>query len=241
MIEACIACDSLEDMEQSVKAACEGGASTLELCSAMASEGLTPSEEAVRRSRRRFPEKGLMAMVRPRKGGFFYSPEEISEMCGQIDSLARAGADGVVFGTLDCREEGICEKGLSLLVEAAKEHGLCTTFHRAFDALRNPLEALDILKASGVDRVLTSGIPWGEREPIFPRLLWLQKVAAHNRGRLQLVLAGGIAPENAASLVREILPWGPVEMVHAYSGIREKGTTSAVKVALLRKELLSLL
>ena len=236
-VEACIDCDSLEDMEKSVNAAYKGGASTLELCSDMASEGLTPSEEAVRRSRRLFSRNGLMVMVRSRKGGFYYSPEELEAMCGQIDSLARAGADGVVFGALDCREERIHEKGLSLLVKTAKERGLRTTFHRAFDALQDPLEALEILAALGVDRVLTSGIPWGKKAPVYPRLLWLQKVATRNRGRLQLVLGGGITPENAASLVKEILPWGPLGLVHAYSGIREGGITSAAKVTSLRERL----
>jgi len=236
-LEACIDCDDFEKMERSVAAAFAGGAATLELCGEMEIGGLTPSEEAVRRSRALFPLKGLMAMVRPRGGGFAYSFREIEAMCGQIDSLGRAGADGVVFGVLDSREERIDEKTLLQLVNAAKDRGLRTTFHRAFDMLRDPMEGLEILVSCGVDRVLTSGIPWEGRKALLPRKTWLRKVAERNRGRLEMLVAGGISPENVVPLLEEILSWGPVGLVHAYSGIRENGETSPRKVALLRERI----
>ena len=236
-LEACINCDVLEDMEFSVAAAFKGGAATLELCDAMELDGLTPSEEAVRRSRALFSRRGIMAMVRPRGGGFAYAREELEEMARRIPALARAGADGVVFGVLDPREEHVCEKGLAFLVGVSRDWGLQTTFHRAFDALKNPLEALDILHASGVDRVLTSGIPWGGKAPLLSRQEWLRQVVAHNGGKMQLLVAGGISSENVTPLLEDLLPRGAVALVHAYSGICQGGRTSASKVALLRERL----
>ncbi len=236
-LEACINCDVLEDMEFSVAAAFEGGAATLELCAAMDLDGLTPSEESIRRSRALFSRRGIMAMLRPRRGGFAYTPEELEEMALTIPSLAQAGADGIVFGVLDPREERVHEGGLAFLTGVSRDYGLQTTFHRAFDALKNPVEALEILQASGVDRVLTSGIPWGGREPVLSRQEWLRQVVAHNRGRMQILVAGSISPENVTPLLEDLLPRGPVALVHAYSGILEGGRTSASRVALLRERL----
>ncbi len=236
-LEACIACDVPKDMEFSVAAAFEGGAATLELCAAMNLDGLTPSAEAVRRSRALFPRKGIMAMIRPRGGGFAYTPAELEEMARTIESLARAGADGVVFGVLDTHEEHLHEKGIAFLVKVSKDWGLWTTFHRAFDALQDPLEALKILKDLEVDRILTSGIPWGGRQPVLSRQDWLHQVIRHNGGSMQIVVAGGISPENVTSLLEDLLPWGSVASVHAYSGILEEGRTSSSRVALLKERL----
>ncbi len=224
-------------MEFSVAAAFEGGAATLELCAAMDLDGLTPSAEAVRRSRALFPRKGVMAMIRPRGGGFAYTPAELEEMARTIESLAGAGADGAVFGVLDAHEEHLHEKGIAFLVKVSKDWGLQTTFHRAFDALQDPLEALEILKDLEVDRILTSGIPWGEREPVLSRQEWLCQMVRQNGGSMQIVVAGGISPENVTPLLEDILPWGPVALVHAYSGILEEGRTSSSRVALLKERL----
>ncbi len=231
-VEICIDCDDIQSMERSVSGAREGGAHGLELCASMEWGGLTPSVDAVRRSRALFAYPHIMAMIRPRKGGFCYTPQELATMEEQIRGMKHAGADGVVFGALT--PQGIVdEEGLARLVDTARKEGLQTTFHRAFDALKDPLEGLEILGRHRVDRVLTSGIPWEGAFPAMERMEWLQRVAENNRGRLNLVLGGGVAPENVVELVSSVEAKGPVAWVHAFSGVLENGVTSASRVALL--------
>ena len=93
LIEIC--CGSLED----ALAAEEGGADRIELNSALFLGGLTPSLGTVVEVKRqtKFP---VLAMIRPRVGGFDYSEAEFAVMRTDARFAVEQGADGLVFGCL---------------------------------------------------------------------------------------------------------------------------------------------
>ena len=93
LLEVCIA--SVDD----AIAAQSGGADRLEVNCALALGGLTPSAGLFAEVRRQV-KLPLIAMVRPRPGGFCYSPAEFDVMLRDADELIAAGADGLAFGVL---------------------------------------------------------------------------------------------------------------------------------------------
>src|SRR3974390_1615707 len=94
LLEIC--CGSIDDAVQ----AQAGGADRVELCSALFLGGLTPSLGTLieTRKRRRIP---IIAMVRPRGGGFCYSDAEFATMLRDAMLAAENGANGVVTGVLN--------------------------------------------------------------------------------------------------------------------------------------------
>jgi hypothetical protein len=78
-----------------------------------------------------------------------------------VEAAAASGADGIVFGVLHSADQRICEPVVRSLVHVAQQHGLTTTFHRAFDAAPRQAEALETLIDCGIDTILTAGMAWG--------------------------------------------------------------------------------
>ena len=146
--EACV--ESLEEARLAEKR----GAERIELCSDLASDGLTPSTELMQKacSELRIP---VMVMVRPRAGNFVFSEEEIEHTKAAIDEAKKAGAAGIVFGLLST-ENKIDEKNTRILADYAKP--LPVTFHKAIDELKDPVDGVRVLKTiPGIKRILTSG------------------------------------------------------------------------------------
>lgn len=146
--EACI-----ETLEEALTAE-QQGADRIELCADLANEGLTPAAALMQKACTllKIP---VMVMIRPRAGNFVYSTSEISRMKLDIDHAKKAGAAGIVLGLLT-PENKIDEYNTRLLVEYASP--LPVTFHKAIDAMENPVEGVQVLKGIiGVKRVLTSG------------------------------------------------------------------------------------
>jgi len=231
-VEACIRGDTPAEASPFAAAAFRGGADTVELCSAMHLEGLSPSIAAIKAARAEFRRPGLMTMVRPRDGDFCYSDEEFEIVERQIESAAKAGADGVVFGLLtndghidDCR--------VKRWVAQSRQLGLKTTFHRAFDATPSREEALATLIELGVDRILTSGVGWGEPGSALDGVLQLDRLIQQSAGRIEIIIGGGVSPECAPAILESLNPWTGTLSVHAYSGVMEKGETSEERVRAL--------
>jgi copper homeostasis protein len=227
-IEACINSDTIDNVQNSVKVAYLGGASRVELCSSMQFDGLTPSKEHIIEARKAFGNrKGLMVMIRPRKGDFSYSKPEILEMHRQIQMAAEAGADGVVFGVLNKNDNRLNKNVFQELLQTSNANNLHVTFHRAFDATPNPLETLDQLLELGVHRILTCGVPWGRKGNALDGIGKLNQYIYQVNGKIEIVIGGGVNPSNVKEILSNLTIIKGSVSVHAYSGVQENGITTA--------------
>jgi copper homeostasis protein len=105
------------------------------------------------------------------------------------------------------------------------------TFHRAIDVCRDPLEAIDILVAIGVDRVLTSGQAISARAGART----IARMVTHAGNRLAILAGGRIDENNAAGIVqrtgvREIHVRGAKQV---RSGMKLKSSTLSFRGKLL--------
>ena len=137
----------------SCKAAQEGGADRVELCSGIPEGGTTPSFGMICKARESIAI-ALNVIIRPRGGDFLYSTDELDEMIHDIRMAKELGADGLVFGCLT-RDGYVDKEAMSRLMKAAD--GLPVTFHRAFDHSADPFKALEDIISLGCVRILTSG------------------------------------------------------------------------------------
>ncbi|WP_284753697.1 copper homeostasis protein CutC [Arthrobacter sp. efr-133-R2A-120] len=151
-IEICV-----QDLD-GVRCAIEAGADRVELCSALEAGGLTPSaglvEAAAGLARDAGRQDFVHVLIRPRPGGFVYTPTEIEVMRRDVRQSLSLGADGVVVGLLTASGD-VDVAGAGALIDAAG--GTFVTFHRAVDAARDPLQAVDDAARLGAQRILTSG------------------------------------------------------------------------------------
>ena len=147
ILEVCV------DSYASAMAAISGGADRLELCSALAVGGLTPSP-ALLRQIREVSSIPVRCLMRTRGGDFLYTPEEIRQMAAEISMLKQAGADGFVIGCLDA-DGNLDVRAMMPLLEAAEGAGL--TLHRCIDVSRDLCKTYRDAADLGIDTVLTSG------------------------------------------------------------------------------------
>lgn len=233
-IEVCVNTEDNQAVHEIVRAAYRGGAATIELCRALHLGGLTPARQHIEEARMAFVDRpGLMVMVRPRGGDFAYSEREIEVMLRQITVAAECGADGVVFGVLRPDDQGVAAPVLERLMAESTTHGLRTTFHRAFDATPDPLEALDILIQLNVDRVLTSGIAWGRAGTALEGVDRLANVIRYANGQIEVVIGGGVNETNVAAILKSVLLDASKVVLHAHSGAQHAGITTAQSVQAL--------
>ena len=191
LLEVC--CGSADDVIQAKL----GGADRAELCSDLFHGGLTPTVGSLRVAKR---ETGLpiMAMIRPREGGFCYSEAEFAVCLEDARALLEAGADGLVFGFL--QEDGrIDEERTGRLIKIARAAGKDAVFHRAIDVVPDWKEALDLLAELGATRVLTSG-----QEPdVSLGTDTVREMIRYSAGRIEIMPGAGITLKNAARIVAE--------------------------------------
>ncbi|NTG87639.1 copper homeostasis protein CutC [Rhizobium rhizogenes] len=146
LLEVCV-----EDIA-GLAAAIAGGADRIELCSALAVGGLTPSAGLMAAAAK--APIPAYAMIRPRAGGFVYSTDELAVMKGDIDAIRHAGLPGVVLGA-SLPDGRLDREMLAALVTHAG--GLGKTLHRAFDLVPDIEEAVELAISLGFERILTSG------------------------------------------------------------------------------------
>lgn len=182
-----------------LRAAVEGGADRIELCSALDVGGLTPSAGLMRLA----AGCGLpvLAMIRPRSGGFCYDGDELAVMASDIAAARMTGLAGVVLGALtpELRLDLPAMEGLM-----RRAAGLEVTLHRAFDLIDNWREAVDQAVALGVSRILTSGGAGSAPEGVAR----LAEIMDHAGGRITILPGAGISADTIGAL--RGLPLGEV-------------------------------
>jgi copper homeostasis protein len=144
-----IACFNVE----SALIAQENGADRVELCAGMEVGGTTPDFETVKQTGENL-SIDLYVMIRPRGENFVYSDEEFQQMQSDILALKELKVDGFVFGILK-EDNTINIAQNKTLINLAKPFPC--TFHRAFDEVQNPFQALEQLIDCGFKTILTSG------------------------------------------------------------------------------------
>ena len=177
---------------QSALVAQKAGADRIELCMAIDGGGVTPSPGLIRNARRLL-DIGIHALIRPREGNFCYTRTELDLMLDDIRFCRDAGLDGVVIGALDTHSDPDLPK-IQAMIEAAGP--LHVTFHRAFDFVRRPEQALEQLLELGVGRILSSG----QAATAYEGRFFLKKMLEQAAGRIVMMPGAGINSAN----IREI-------------------------------------
>lgn len=173
-------------------AAERAGAGRIELCGP-GHDGLTASSALIRETLGavRIP---VHAMVRPREGGFVYTPAEVAQMREEIVAAKTAGAHGVVFGVLT--PEGTFDVPVMReLIALARP--MRVAVHRAFDHSRDPDESLQVLLALGVDVILAAGHAPTALEGVET----LRRLQARAGDRCVILAGGSVRGHNAAEIV----------------------------------------
>lgn len=169
------------------------GVERIEYCARLDQDGLTPDLDELREVAAHV-DIPVFAMVRPRPGHFVPEAGEVEVMLRTIEALRGAGAAGLVLGVLT-PAGAIDEPNLKRLVQAADD--LPVTFHRAFDRIERPLEALEVLVEAGVSRLLTSGDAdraWDGRD-------LLRQLVQAAGDRLVVMPGGGVRSDHARELL----------------------------------------
>jgi copper homeostasis protein len=202
---------------ESALAASAGGADRIELCENLVIGGITPSTGAIAVVCRSVAIP-VHVLIRPRGGNFIYSGAEFDAMRHDVEVAKAQGAAGVVVGML--RGDGsVDDERVARLTEVARP--LSVTFHKAFDAARNVIEALDTLVSIGIDRVLTSG---GCAKAV-DAIETLTALRERAKSRVVIMPGGGIAARDLPVMIR-----AGFHEVHLGSAAMVGGRTDAAKV-----------
>ena len=141
------------DSVESALAAAKGGADRLELCANLIIGGTTPTL-ALFDEVRGHSDIPLYILIRPRFGDFLYSDYEANVICREIEMFRKAGAEGVVIGSLN-KDGFLNTEHMKRFMDCAKD--MSVTLHRAFDMSADPIVTLGQAKELGVNTILTSG------------------------------------------------------------------------------------
>ncbi len=163
------------------------GADRIELCSELGVGGITPSAGLIKLVKKEL-NIPVHVLIRPRGGHFTYSNTEFEVMKADILVCKELGVDGIVTGILR-KDFSVDIERTKGLVDLAKP--MHFTFHRAFDWVDDPLEALKQLEDIGVQTVLTSGGKASAEQGIHHLDAWQQQTL------LTIMAGGGVSPKNA--------------------------------------------
>lgn len=179
----------------SVALAGDSSAYRIELCDNPADGGTTASYGMIKTAREKTSLQ-LYPIIRPRGGDFLYSQEEFEIMKRDIMLCKEIGCDGIVIGLL--KADGSIDRiRTAQLVEAAFPLGV--TFHRAFDRVANPFEALEDVINCGCERILTSGL-----KPTAPEgAKTIAELVRQSNDRIIIMPGSGIRADNIAELASQ--------------------------------------
>lgn len=223
MITLEICCGSFEDAIAAERA----GASRIELNSALALGGLTPDigDLWLCKQKLHIP---VMAMLRPRAGGFCYTTDEFLCMQKSGEIMLDMGVDGLVFGILTPDRE-VDVPRTKILVDLAHSYGRQAVFHRAFDCVGNFSAGTEALIAAGADRVLTSGGAKTAQEGNAMLHLLQEKYG----NRIEFLAGCGVRSDNVLKLIEQT----GIRQVHSSCrGRREDRTAHGNQVSFAVQE-----
>lgn len=211
LLEVCV------DTPAGLAAAIAGGADRIELCAALALQGLTPAPGLMALAAR--APIPVYPMIRPRNGDFCFDARDLDAMRRDIDAVRSYGLAGVAIGAN--RPDG--ELDLDVL-EALVAHsqGLGMTLHRSFDVVADQSATLETAIQMGFERVLTSG-------GALTALAGAERIADLVRqadGRIRILAGAGVRASNVAELVRRT----GVREVHGSFGGPVPGADPASKL-----------
>ena len=174
------------------------GVDRIELCSALPVGGITPSLGLVETAVATPGMPPVHVLVRPRLGGFDYSPAEVALIVRDVRHALAAGAAGVVIGGV--RDGRVDDDLVGRVLDAAG--AAAVTFHRAFDTLPDPAAAVRTLAALGVRRILTSA----GAASVADALPALADLVAAAGDRIEIMAGGGVRPDDVEKIVRTGVP-----------------------------------
>lgn len=172
----------------------ECGADRIELNSALQLGGLTPSPATLRSTLQQCSLK-VVAMARPRAGGFCYDDDHWETLLADSQWMLEQGAHGVAFGCLN-PDRTVAVSRVKQMRKLAGGRQL--VFHRAFDLVDDWQIALEKLIDAGVDRVMTSGCA----ESVPAGLETIRQIAEQSADRIEVIPAGGITSTNLADVLK---------------------------------------
>jgi copper homeostasis protein len=197
-------------------AASQDHADRIELCSALALGGLTPSPGLFAATRD--SAVPVHAMIRPRSGGFEYDKSELDACVADIRAARAAGCTGIVIGA--AKHGRLDVDALQRFVDEAQ--GMSCTLHRVIDVLDDPLGAMDDAIALGLDHILTSGGAASAEHGI-AGLTAMQNRAA---GRISVMAGSGITVSNLRSIAKTT----GIRAFHSSCSIRTNSAPRDVKL-----------
>jgi copper homeostasis protein len=174
------------------------GVDRVELCSALPVGGVTPSLALIETAVATPGMPPVHVLVRPRLGGFDYSPDEVGLILADVRHALAAGAAGVVVGGV--RSGRVDHDLVRRVLDAAG--GGDVTFHRAFDTLPDPVDGVRTLAALGVRRILTSAGAAAVTDAL-PALADLVTAAGDD---IEIMAGGGVRPDDVEKIVRTGVP-----------------------------------
>lgn len=172
-----------------------GGACRIELCENLNIGGTTPRMDDVQYCVHDLHLR-THVLIRPRGGDFCYTDEEYNQILSDIRRCKEAGAQCFVVGFLTSDGKVDVERTKAAVAAA---DGMEVTFHRAFDRVEDPYEALEEVIGCGCHRILTSGCKPTAEEGIEV----LRELVNRAEGRIKILAGSGVTPANATRIVAE--------------------------------------
>jgi copper homeostasis protein len=201
LLEVCV------DSPEGMLAAIRGGADRVEVCSALALGGLTPTTPMMVAAAAE--DMPFVAMIRPRAGDFVWSKDEVDHMQSEIDEALELGTGGVVLGAN--RPDGRLDSKILTTLLKDLPDDIDIVLHRSVDLTPDPLEAVDAAIALGFTRILTSGGAVRAMDGIGR----IKGMIDRAKGRIAIIPGAGITPGNVGALLALL----PVDQVHASCAI----------------------
>lgn len=181
-----------------VKTAALNGADRVELCQALELGGLSPSVGTIETIKDKGINIKIIAMNRPRAGGFSYCEDEFAVCKKDAELLLKAGADGLAFGFLQ-NDYSFDLRKMREIAELCRKFGKEIVCHRAFDNTENPYEAIESLIDMGFTRVLTSG----QQSSALKGLSLLKDLQLRYGSEIEILAGVSVSSANAVQILEE--------------------------------------